>query len=200
MSSSQAGSKTSHGDWVEYYDDVVGALFYYNQTTGEAAWVKPDTLNEEDNKLILNGTSGELASELESVPTIWTIHTASNGKQYYYSKSSGESKYDVPEVGMISISPAQLKSNEDLKTQLEACITDYNGRKPVTPVSPTGEAPSLKSSNGFRSNGKLKLIPIGGMRTRKKRRVVVKRTKSRRKFSNRTKSRRKFNNRTKNKK
>ena len=29
------------GEWVEYFDEEVGAKYYYNTINGEASWIKP---------------------------------------------------------------------------------------------------------------------------------------------------------------
>ncbi|CAM9103651.1 unnamed protein product, partial [Discosporangium mesarthrocarpum] len=31
-------------EWQEYWDEEVEASYYYNAVTGEATWIKPDTL------------------------------------------------------------------------------------------------------------------------------------------------------------
>lgn len=41
---SQEDTATSKGIWVKYFDESVGADFFFNSLTGEASWVDPDSL------------------------------------------------------------------------------------------------------------------------------------------------------------
>jgi hypothetical protein len=162
-------SKPQNSEWNEYYDSEADALYYYNQKTGEAKWSKPDEYSEkfafdeykdepltevEQLKKRVEAYQNELdevRKELNASTPIWTIHTDDSGKQYYYNDSARESYYDVPKDGIISISPIQLESNENLKNQLEACRTDCNGQycdknaNSVPPASPTPSVSPVKS-------------------------------------------------------
>lgn len=46
VDSDSRAKKSDDGDgeshWVRFFDDEVGAEYYYNQETGEASWVDPD--------------------------------------------------------------------------------------------------------------------------------------------------------------
>ena len=44
MMASTKDDTPSKGLWVKYYDDEVGAEYFYNTLTGEASWVDPDTM------------------------------------------------------------------------------------------------------------------------------------------------------------
>lgn len=185
MSNPQAGLSSPTGskppilddsDWVEYYDDEAGAYYYFNNKTGQASWTKPNTATD-TKKFELQFSDQEPLSEVELL----------NNKVEVYS--------------------AELSK---VRSELNDCKKNCNSKHcdNKTIIAPESQVIAPKSwiSNSGNS-GKLKLQPlqppiikIGGMRTRKKRRALLKQTKTRRKFSNRTKSRRKFSNRTKNKK
>jgi hypothetical protein len=164
--SSPTGSETPTGDWIEYYDKEAGAYYYFNPKTGEAVWKKPvdESKDEpftevEQLKNQVDSYRDELykvrkelndANANTSTP-IWTIETDDNGNQYYYCTSNGESYYDVPEDGIISISPKQLKSNEDLKTKLESCRVDCNGQYCDKNTNSAPPAPSVSPGKNTNS-------------------------------------------------
>lgn len=178
MSNPQAGLSSPTGsnpqnlddsDWVEYYDEEVGAYYYVNKKTSEASWTKPNTATD-TKKFELQFSDQEPMSEAEQL----------NNRVEAYS--------------------AELSK---VRNELNDCKKDCNSKHcdNKTIIAPESQVYPLLATKSWisKDSGKQKLGDLvgRGIRTRKKRRAVVKRTKSRRKF---TKSRRKFNNRTKNKK
>jgi hypothetical protein len=160
--SSPTGSNPQNLDnseWVEHYDKVVDASYYYNPKTGEASWVKPNTDTYTKN-FELQFSDQEPLSEVEQL----------NNKVEVYS--------------------AELSK---VRNELNDCKKDCNSKHCdnktiIAPKSMRVNHLLAPTSWISKDSGKSKLPHIGGMRTRKKRRAVVKQTKSRRKFNNRTKN------------
>jgi len=208
------------GEWVEFYDDKAGAKYYYNTLTAEAVWENPNTDTEEiEFKL-------DEAKPISPVEKLEVTQVALETYKRYFSKISDElracrndcnGKYcdknaeSVPPVPSVSPGknansippvPAVSPGKKDGSTLKNGTFFPGQFNRIFSLSAADGDTAKKSSKKPsksfFRKSGRVS--PIGGARTRKKRRAFIKRTKSRRKFTKRTKSRRKLSKRTKNKK
>mmetsp|Transcript_3943 Transcript_3943/g.6029 ORF Transcript_3943/g.6029 Transcript_3943/m.6029 type:complete len:1253 (-) Transcript_3943:27-3785(-) len=106
MSSSPKSDK-----WTKQSDDD-GNIYYYNETTQETTWDKPNSYQEQDpgNNLDSTGTP-PMSSPLQndalsptkqepSSPTvkcIWSKHQDEEGRVYYYNEKTEETQWDKPD-------------------------------------------------------------------------------------------------------
>lgn len=56
-------------DWVQYFDEDTGYPYLYNEITGEAKWIDPETFNVEDLQI-----------------NIWEKYFDDDGNPFYYNR------------------------------------------------------------------------------------------------------------------
>ncbi|XP_017337956.1 WW domain-binding protein 4 [Ictalurus punctatus] len=79
-------SKNESDDWVQGTTDN-GQIYYYNKTTGESQWEKPEGIQ---------GQSESSATEKTETGSVWMEATSPEGYMYYYNTETGESTWEKP--------------------------------------------------------------------------------------------------------
>ena len=92
-------AKDNKGTWTEHKAPD-GRTYYYNATTRQSAWEKPDDLKSESEKL------------MSSCP--WKEYTSENGKIYFHNTVTKESVWSIPkELQELKDKIAKEKNNAE---------------------------------------------------------------------------------------
>ncbi|XDV35143.1 hypothetical protein PO909_005145 [Leuciscus waleckii] len=107
-----------------------GQLYYFNTTTGESQWEKPDGFLDESS------SSSVVGHMQDPSAAAWMEAVSPDGYMYYYNTETGQSSWEKPDgFSSEDISPPGVESPRDLM------ITAENS-SPVHPEPPSAEEDS----------------------------------------------------------
>ncbi|MCI4375111.1 hypothetical protein PGIGA_G00105510 [Pangasianodon gigas] len=123
-------SKSESDDWVQGTTDN-GQIYYYNTTTGESQWEKPEGFQ---------GQSESSATDQTETGSVWMEAMSPEGYMYYYNTKTGESTWEKPSL----FPPKQgspSETNVEHKVQLTSQPESLSGKEP--PNSKQSRAPKI---------------------------------------------------------
>lgn len=146
--------------WATHLTET-GMKYYYNASTGESTYEKPNGFEEESGKATVQPipVSWEKLAE-----TDWTLVTTNNGKKYYYNSTTKLSSWQIPnEVIELQKKKASdsLKAQSMLGTNTNVVTEKGSGTVSLsTPAADSGgrESIMLRPSNAYGSSSALDLI------------------------------------------
>ena len=130
-----SSAKDNKGTWTEHKAPD-GRTYYYNATTRQSAWEKPDDLKSETEKLI------------SSCP--WKEYTSENGKIYFHNTVTKESVWSIPkELQELKDKIAKEKNGKD-----DANNKDAAGEKDKSTLEAAMAATLAALTPGEKANNK----------------------------------------------
>jgi len=148
----EEGSKQSNGNetktcvWTEHHAPD-GRKYYYNTTTRQSKWEKPDEMKSEEEIL------------LSKCP--WKEYKADSGKAYYYNSATKESVWTIPKE-LQELKEKIEKQQAANKTENEATNDNYPpgvGSGDATQTSGT-DGSMMGPMSGYMPNGPMMMDPM----------------------------------------
>ena len=141
-------------DWVEAYDETTGAVYYYNNVTGDTSWEYPYAQQPAEEDAVDPAIDQfEMANEAAQW---YSALDESSGLVYYANSVTGETQWDLPacfQTNNSSTYNAQDTQNSEASlAQSISTIEEYDPSK-ETPFPNSKMLPKAKRSNRHSISG-----------------------------------------------
>ena len=86
------------GDWLQYRENNQNRTFYYNSTTGDFQWDRPEAALSDRLETVDQVSTAREAGGDDDRPSPWTAYTDDNtGATYWHNEGTGESQWERPD-------------------------------------------------------------------------------------------------------